>query len=181
MFVAEAAHDKKRFHSAPFEIYFPVSVWYHIITEGRTTTKDIDKISHSGKEVLFMSMTVNTSSELGKAIDRGENRIIVKSSLGDAVLVIEAIGPVAWVIAAGAIAVAIAGVVTTVGTGGAGAPAGAALECIATPGLIATFGSVGTAATAIGIAVAGGGIGTLSTMRKYRAMRENGNVVLTRR
>lgn len=44
-----------------------------------------------------MSMTVSISSELGKAIDRGENRIIVKGSLGGAVLVIEAIGPVAWV------------------------------------------------------------------------------------
>lgn len=128
-----------------------------------------------------MSMTVSTSSELGKAIERGENRIIVKGSLGNAVLVIEAIGPVAWVIAIGSVTVAVAGVLATVGTGGAGAPAGAALEGVAAPGLIATFGSIGTATTAIGIAVAGGGVGTLSTMRKYRATRENGNVVLTRR
>ena len=127
-----------------------------------------------------MSMTVSTSSELGKAIDRGENRIIVKGSLGDAVLAIEAIGPVAWVIAFGSLTVAVAGVIATVGTGGAGAPAGVAFEGLAAPGLIATFGSVGTITTAIGIAVAGGGVGTLSTMRKYRAKRENGNVVLTR-
>ena len=128
-----------------------------------------------------MSMTVSTSSELGKAIDRGENRIIVKGSLGNAVLVIEAIGPVAWVIAFGSLTIAVAGVLATVGTGGTGAPAGAALEGVAAPGLIATFGSIGTATTAIGIAVAGGGVGTLSTMRKYRATHEKGNVVLTRR
>lgn len=127
-----------------------------------------------------MSRTVSTSSELGKAIDRGENRIIVKGALGDVVLAIEAIGPVAWVIAFGSLTVAVVGVLATVGTGGTGTPAGIALESIAAPGLIATFGSVGTATTAICIAVAGGGVGTLTTMRKYRAKRENGNVVLTR-
>ncbi|HRU98831.1 MAG TPA: hypothetical protein P5092_15535 [Ruminococcus sp.] len=127
-----------------------------------------------------MSTTVSTSSELGKAIDRGENRIIVKGSLGDAVWAIEAIGPVAWVIAFGSLTVAVVGVIATVGTGGAGTPAGIALESIAAPGLITTFGSVGAVTTAIGIAVAGGGVGTLTTLRKYRAKRENGNVVLTR-
>ena len=44
--------------------------------------------------------------------------------------------------------------IATVGTGGAGAPAGAVLKDVAAPGLIATFFSIGTATTAIGIAVA---------------------------
>ena len=80
-----------------------------------------------------MSTTVSTSSELGKAIDRGENRITVKGSLGDVVLAIEAIGPVAWVIAFGSLTVAVVGVIATVGTGGTGAPAVIALESIAAP------------------------------------------------
>ena len=105
----------------------------------------------------------------------------MKGSLGDAVLVIEGVGKVAWVIAFGSLAVAVAGVAATVGTGGAGVPAGVVIEGIAAPGLIATFGSIGTVTTAIGIAIAGDGVGTLTTMRKYHAKRENGNVVLTRR
>ena len=119
-----------------------------------------------------MNTTVSTASELGKAIKNNENRIIVKGSLGDAVISIEAVGPVAWAVAIGAIGVAIAGVVV---------PAGAVMEGVAVPALVGTLGSIGTSTAAIGIAIAGGGIGTLTSMRKYKARRENGNVVLTRR
>lgn len=128
-----------------------------------------------------MTPTVSTPQELGKAISKGENKIIVTGSLGSAVITIEAIGPVAWVVAVGAIGVAVAGVMTTVGTGGVGAPAGVVMEGIAAPALITTFGSLSTVTTAIGIAVAGGGVGTLTTLCKYRAKRENGKVVLSRR
>lgn len=128
-----------------------------------------------------MTTTVSTPQELGKAISNGENKIIVTGSLGSAVITIEAIGPVAWVVAIGAIGVAVAGVMTTVGSGGAAAPVGVVMEGISAPGLIATFGSVSTVTTVISIAVAGGGVGTLTTLRKYKAKREGGKVVLTRR
>lgn len=127
-----------------------------------------------------MTTTVSTAQELGKAISNGENKIIVTGSLGSAVITIEAIGPVAWVVAIGAIGVAVAGAMTTVGSGGAAAPVGIVMEGISAPGLIATFGSVSTVTTAISIAVAGGGVGTLTSLRKYKAKRENGKVVLSR-
>ena len=128
-----------------------------------------------------MAPIVSTPQELGKAIRNGESRIVVTGSLGPAVITIEAVGPVAWAVAIGAIGVAIAGVVTTAGTGGVAAPAGLVMEGIAAPALIATLGSVGTVSTAIGIAIAGGGVGTLASLRKYRASHENGKVVLSKR
>ena len=128
-----------------------------------------------------MSTTVSTAKELGTALSNNENKIVIEGSLGDAVITINAIGPVAWAVAIGAIGVAIAGIVITAGTAGVGAPVGVASEALATPALIATLGSASTATTAIGIAAAGGGVGALSSMRRYKARREGGNVVLTRR
>jgi len=128
-----------------------------------------------------MSTTVSTAKELGTAISNNDNQIIIEGSLGDAVITINAIGPVAWAIAIGAIGVAVAGIVITAGTAGAGAPVGAASELVAAPALIATLGSTSTATTAIGIAAAGGGVGTLSSMRRHKAKREGGKVVLTKR
>lgn len=128
-----------------------------------------------------MSTTVSTAKELGTAISNNENQIIIEGSLGDAVITINAIGPVAWAVAIGAIGVAIAGIAITAGTAGAGAPVGAASELVAAPALIATLGSASTATTAIGIAAAGGGVGVLSSMRRYNAKREGGKVILTKR
>lgn len=127
-----------------------------------------------------MNTTVSTTEELAKAIDRGENKIIVTGTLGEAVITIEAIGPVAWAVAIGAVGVAVASIITTVGTGGVGAPAGVVMKCFTTPVLVTTFGSTGTVTTAVSIAVAGGGVGTLTTLRKYKAKRERGKVVLIR-
>ena len=128
-----------------------------------------------------MTPIVSTPQELGKAVSNGKNKIIVSGSLGSAVITIEAIGPVAWVVAIGSLGVAVAGAMATAGTGGAAAPAGVVMEGIAAPALITTFGSLSTVTTAIGIAVAGGGVGTLTTLRKYKAKRKNGKVVLYKR
>ncbi len=125
-----------------------------------------------------MIPTLSTPQDLGKAIRNGENKIIVTGSLGSAVIRIEAIGPTAWVLAIGSIGVAVTGVMTSAGTGGLATPVGTVLEGIATPALITTFGSLNTVKIAILIAVAGGGICTLTSLRKYKAKRENGKVVL---
>lgn len=128
-----------------------------------------------------MSTTVSTAKELGTAISNNENQIIIEGTLGDAVITINAVGPVAWAIAICAIGVAVAGIVVTAGTAGVGAPVGAASEVVAVPALIATLGSASTATTAIGIAAAGGGVGVLTSLRKYNAKRENGKVILSKR
>ena len=128
-----------------------------------------------------MKTTVSTAKELGEAIKRKDSEIIIKGDLGDKVISIHAIGPVAWGVAAGAIGVAIAGIVTTAGTGGAGAPIGVAMESVAAPALVATMGGIGVSTAAIAIAVAGGGVGALTTMRKYKVEKKWGKVRLTRR
>ena len=128
-----------------------------------------------------MNKTVRTAEELGMAIRNNENTIVIEGSVGNATLAIQAIGPVAWVVAIGALGVAVAGIFVTVGTGGGLAPAGLVTEACAAPALIAAFGSVGTASTALSIAVAGGGVGILSSLRKYKARKENGKVILTKR
>lgn len=124
---------------------------------------------------------VNTAKGLANAIANNENRIIITGTLGNAVLTLDAIGPVAWAIAIGSIGVAIAGTVATISTGGAVAPVDVASKFVVTPALITTCGSVSTAWTAINIAVAGGGVGTLSALRKYKARSEDGEVVLIKR
>lgn len=128
-----------------------------------------------------MSTTVSTASELGQAIRRHEDEIVIEGRLGNAAVAIRAVGPVAWGIAIGAIGVAIAGVAMTAGTGGAGAPAGVVSEAFAIPVLVTTFGSVSTTTAAIGIAVAGGGVGVLTSMRNYNVKRKNDKVILTKR
>lgn len=128
-----------------------------------------------------MATTVSTPVELGKAIKGEENEIVITGKLGDAVIAIQAVGPVSWVIASGAVVVAIAGVVAAAGTGGAGAPVSAVMEAAAAPALIGSFGSVSVSAVAIGIALAGGGVGALSTLRRYKAEKKHGNVYLVRR
>lgn len=52
-----------------------------------------------------MSTTIRTAKELGTAISNDENQIIIESGLGDAVIAINAVGPVAWAVALGAIGV----------------------------------------------------------------------------
>lgn len=142
-----------------------------------------------------MSTNVSTTKELGTALKNKESTIYINGKLGDAVIAINAVGPVAWAIAIGAIGVALAGVFLTVGTGGAGAPVGAASEVVAAPVLIASFSGVtattavatssisaaSLATTAIGIAAAGGGVGVLTSMRKYKAKKEGDKVILTKR
>ena len=128
-----------------------------------------------------MSTTVTNAKELAAAVNNKENRIVIEGRLGDIVIKINAVGPVAWGVAIGAIEVALFGIAATTGSAGTGTPIGIASECVAAPVLISALGSVSAATTAIGIAVAGGGVGVLSTMRRYSTARKNGRVVLTRR
>ena len=128
-----------------------------------------------------MSKKVRTAKELGKAILNNESTIIIEGNIGDITLTLQAVGPVAWAVAIGAIGVALSGVLITIGTGGSGAPAGVIANACAAPVLITSLGSVSTATTAVNIALAGGGVGVLSTLRKYNAKRDNGDVVLTKR
>lgn len=129
-----------------------------------------------------MSTTVSTSKELGVAIKASESTIIIEGKLGNAVIAIQAIGPVAWGTVIAATAVAITGTIVSLGTVGAGAPVDAVSKLVATPALItAVGGSTSTATTLMGIAIAGGGVGVLTSLRKYNATKKGNKVILTKK
>lgn len=109
---------------------------------------------------------VNDEKELGEAIKRGDDAIEIEFKLKDCVIKIKVIGKVSWAIAIGSIGVAVTAIILMVGTGGTTAPASA---LVATPALAGAVGILGvpTTISAIGIAVAGGGIGALNKLRDY--------------
>ena len=128
-----------------------------------------------------MCKTISTAKELGKAISNDESRIIITGSLGDIVIRIEAIGPVAWGIVIGAVGGSIAAIFVTAGTGGVAAPASVAMHLISIPTVVVASGGISTATVLATIAGAGTGIGTLHALRTYTAKREGNYVVLTKR
>jgi len=116
---------------------------------------------HSGNErgEGAVAATVTNEKELGKALKDDEDTIVITGKLGAAVITIKAKGRVAWLVAAGAIGVAAAAVLSAPITGG-----GAATT------------------SAIAIAVAAGGVSALGKLRKYRvAEKTEGRVVLRRK
>ena len=127
-----------------------------------------------------MSKTVSSAPELGQAILHKEDVIIVEGDISRGVFSIVSIGPVVWTVGLSLLSVAVASSIAL--ASGVGAPAGTAGMVACTPGLIATFGSVGTAVAAIEIAVAGGGVAALTSLRKYKAEQcADGSVMLTKR
>ena len=119
-------------------------------------------------------MKIRTEKELGEALKNDQNRIEIEGDLSRKVIKIKATGKVAWVIAAGAIAVAVAAVLATPATGGASN----ALHFIAAPAAAATLG-ISVTSSAIAIAVAAGGIGALNKLRRYSLEKNpDGSVTL---
>lgn len=110
---------------------------------------------------------VTTEKELGEALKRGEDTIELEMDLSRKVLKIKAVGNYAWAICVAAIGVAVVcGVVTITSAGTAAAPS----AFVATPAVVtvSSFLGVPTAISAIGIAIAGGGVGALNKLRGYR-------------
>ena len=93
------------------------------------------------------------------------------------VLKIKAVGNYAWAICVAAIGVAVVcGVVTITSAGTAAAPS----AFVATPAVatVASFLGVPTAISAIGIAIAGGGVGALNKLRGYRVEKVSNEKVI---
>lgn len=107
-------------------------------------------------------MKVRTEKELGEALKKDQSRIEIEGDLSKKVIKIKATGKVAWLVASGAIAVAVIAVLATPATGGTSNVA----HFVAAPVAAATLG-VSVAGSAIAIAVASGGIGALNKLRKY--------------
>ena len=121
-------------------------------------------------------MKIRTEKELGKALKNGQDQIEIEGDLCKKVIKIKATGKVAWIVAAGAIAVAVVAVMATPVTGGASNAA----HLIVAPAAVATLG-VSVTSSAIAIAVAAGGIGGLNKLRRYSVKKNSdGSITLTK-
>lgn len=110
----------------------------------------------------------NDKDELNAAMARGESTIEIEGDFARKVIRLKATGNVAWGVAAGAIAVAVAALVmmtpATIATGGAAAP----VEAVAVAGFAAPAVSIlglDAVVMAVGLAVASGGVGVLTRLR----------------
>lgn len=111
---------------------------------------------------------VKTEKELAKAVKNNEIEITVEGDLAKKVVRIKAVGDVAWLVAAGAIAVAITSVLTAPTTAGISAAVGAP----AMAATVATLGGVSVTTAAVAIAVAGGGEACLNKLREYDIVKK---------
>ncbi len=120
-----------------------------------------------------MATSVKTEKELGEAIKRQDDEIIIEGDLIKQVIKIRATGKVAWAVAIGAIAVAVTAVLSSGGTAAPGAiPVG--FVAVSTLGVSATTSSVL-------IAVAAGGVGALNKLRSYKTVSDTGNRLVLKR
>jgi hypothetical protein len=118
-------------------------------------------------------MRVRTEEELAKAIENGEDTIEIEGDLKEKTLKIKATGKVAWIIAIGAIGVAVTIVIAT---GGTGAPASGIIGV----GAVSVLG-LPAAISAVSIAVAAGGVGVLNKLRNYRIVKNNDNILILKK
>lgn len=110
---------------------------------------------------------MTTEKELGEALKRGDSTIEVELDLSKKVVKIKTAERGSWALCVGAIGVAaVCGVVTISTAGTATVPS----AFIATPAIATASGVLGMSTTisAIGIAIAGGGVGALNKLRGYR-------------
>lgn len=114
--------------------------------------------------------------ELGKALKRKDSEIVIEGDLSKKVIRIKATGAVAWGVCIAAIAVAVIIILSS--------PVAAPVSI---PAMIPTLGTatavLGIDATtaALGIAVAGGGVGVLNTLRDYRLEKISDQKVILHR
>ena len=118
-------------------------------------------------------MRVKTEEELAEAIENGEDTIEIEGDLKEKTLKIKATGKVAWVVAIGAIGVAVTIVITT---GGAGAPASGIIGV----GAVSILG-LPAAVSSVAIAVAAGGVGILNKLRDYKVIENNDDVLILKK
>jgi hypothetical protein len=119
-------------------------------------------------------VAIQTEKELGEALKNDQDTIEIEGDLQKKVLKIKATGKVAWAIAIGAIGIAV---VVALGSGGAAAPASGVVGI----GAVSVLG-FSTAMSAVGIAIAAGGVGALNSLRRYKIISQSGGkLVLSRR
>lgn len=124
-------------------------------------------------------MIIKNEKDLGEAVKNEQDTIEIEGDLGKKVLRIKATGKVAWVVAFGAIVIAVTGALYPVPEPTTQV-ASKAFAATAAGGAVSILG-VGTTAAAISIAVAAGGVGVLNKLRKYKVVSTSNNRVVLKR
>lgn len=128
-----------------------------------------------------MVKKVRTEAELGEALKNNEESIEIEGDLARKTIKIRATGNVAWAVCIGAIGIATYSVIATVGTGGTSAPVTATTAAFTAATATTVLGGAVTY-SAIAIAVAAGGVGSLNKLRKYKQVSyENSRLILRRK
>jgi hypothetical protein len=127
-------------------------------------------------------MVVYSNKDVGEAIKKEVDTIEMsrESEAGKTVYKIKATGNIAWGVCFAALAVAIVAIIVMPVTGGASAIPAGAVGFIGTPIAIGVLGGP-AAVGAIVIAVAGGGVGILNKLRRYKMKEKNGKIILTKK
>ena len=126
-------------------------------------------------------MFVKTLKELGKALK--DNVLIIEceidSETGRIVVKIKAVGSVAWGLCAVGLTAAIASAIAAVA-----APPSAIIGVpMAAVGLTTASATLGASVAlgAVAIGAAGGGIGALNKLRKYKMEKRDGKIILRKK
>ncbi|MCL2773943.1 MAG: hypothetical protein FWD71_11400 [Oscillospiraceae bacterium] len=132
---------------------------------------------------------VYNEKELGQALKQNELEITVDmdSKAGKAVVKIKATGAVAWGVCAVALTTAIGIAIANITTAGTtNAIPGASVvyltgEIFGIGAATTILGGFPVALSAVIIGVAGGGIGALNKLRKYKMQKSGNKIILTRK
>lgn len=121
-------------------------------------------------------MKVRNEEELGKALKNNVDLIEVENDLKRKVVRIRAINDVAWMVCIAAMTVGVASIIATAATAGTTAPVNALVATPALAGAVTVMG-VPTTISAVGIAVAGGGVASLNKLRNYKVKSISGEKI----
>ena len=121
-------------------------------------------------------MGINSKKDLAEALDRGDDTIVIEGDLKNSVIRIRATGAVAWLVAIGAIGIAVVATIAAIPTGGTSELAAFAMA----PAAIAVLGGSTTIA-AIAIAVSAGGVGALTKLMAYKEVSRTADQLVLRR
>ena len=127
----------------------------------------------------MLKVIVKNAKELAKALKDKADIIVIEGEFGKVSFRIYAIGRVAWVVAIGGIAAAVALIFVSGGVPlfSPGTLPGAALAAAPAVGIL---GWPATTA-AITIALTGGGVGILNKFRKYKLIERDDNQIVFKR
>lgn len=116
-------------------------------------------------------LKITNNKELGKALKNKEESILIEGDLANKVIRIKATGKLAWGITIAAITTSVAAILLKTTSGGLATPITSAAIFTSAPAAIAVLGPT-AAKSAILIAIAGGGVGVLHTLRKYKIVEQ---------